>query len=147
MGAERTTHRPAALWVLVAIIALLAIGGFQGGVSFIADPTGASLGAKLSWLERTPVSDFMLPGLFLAGVLGIGGLALIVGLVAHRRWAWDGTIALGAVLLVWIGYELLVLPMTSGLQFAMALVGLALVLLPFLPSLRRWYGAEGGDRR
>jgi hypothetical protein len=51
------THRPRALWGLVALLGLLVVSGFDGGLAFVTDPAGASLGAKLSWLEHTPVSD------------------------------------------------------------------------------------------
>ncbi len=77
-------HRPRALWLLVALLGLLVVTGFDGGLSFVTDPTGASLGAKLSWLDRSPVSDFLLPGLFLLVTYGIGGLALIAGLALDR---------------------------------------------------------------
>jgi hypothetical protein len=112
MAAEATTmrtRRPATVWLEVALLAILSIGGFVGGVAFVTDPTGASLGAQLAWLEKTPVSDFLLPGLFLLIVYAIGSVVLIGGLVwrpapgvlgrvdatLHHHWAWVGTIAMG----------------------------------------------------
>jgi len=57
--------RPGALWPLLGAMAFLSLGGFYGGLSFIADPSGRALGADPSWLDRRPVGDFPLPGLFL----------------------------------------------------------------------------------
>jgi hypothetical protein len=147
------TSRPKALWALVVLLGLLAAGGTEGGLSFVVDPTGASLGAKLSWLEHTPVSDFLLPGLFLLVVYGVGGLVLMAGLIRrsspgplHRvdqalghHWAWAGAIALGMLLVIWIAYELAVIPETTFLQPALIVIGLFIAGLPLLPSLRRWF--------
>jgi CDP-diglyceride synthetase len=151
----KRTHRPGAVWTLVAMLALVATG-LPAGISFMVDPGGAGLGAKLSWLERTPVSDFFLPGLFLSLVYGVGSLLLIVGLVwrpspgpLHRldarlghHWAWVGTIAMGIVLVAWVVYELVVLPETMPLQYVMIGLGLLLVALPSLPSMRGWYAVR-----
>ena len=74
-------RRPIALWPLVATMGSLCVGGFVGGIAFVSDPTGASLGARLAWLDKTPVDDFFLPGLFLLGVYAIGTLIAIAGLI------------------------------------------------------------------
>src|SRR6186713_84256 len=102
MRTRRRIRRPAAVWLVVALLAFLAIGGLGGGVAFVTDPTGATIGARLSWLQETPVSDFLLPGLFLLVVFAIGSVALIAGLLWrpapgllgrigatwHHHWAW-----------------------------------------------------------
>jgi len=153
---KRVVRRPRALWALVPLVGILSAGGFYGGIAFVTDPTGASLGAKLTWLDRTPVSDFTLPGLFLLAVYGIGGLAVIVGLllktspgplgrldrVIGYHWSWAGSIALGAVLVVWITYELVVLPETTFLQPVLIVIGLLIAGIPFLRSMRHWYAAD-----
>ena len=146
-------RRPGALWALVPLLGILSAGGFDGGLSFVTDPTGASLGAKLTWLDRTPVSDFRLPGLFLLVVYGIGALAVIAGLMMKSspgplarldrilgyHWSWAGSIALGAGLVLWIAYELVVMPETTFLQPALIVIGLLIAGIPFLPSMRHWY--------
>ena len=76
----RRERRPIPLWPLLGVMGFLSIGGVVGGVSFVVDRSGAGLGAKLSWLEQTPVSDFLLPGLFLLVVYGIGSAILMAGL-------------------------------------------------------------------
>ena len=154
-----SSPRPWQLWPLLGLLGLLSVGGFIGGLSFVGDASGAGLGAKVSWLQETPVSDFFLPGLFLLGVYGIGSLILMVGLVwrmpagplSHRgakrgsRWAWIGTIVQGATLVIWILYEFVVLPDQTLLQPILIGVGLVMVLLALMPSVRRFYtnGASG----
>jgi hypothetical protein len=143
----RASRRPPALWALVVPMAFLSIGGAYGGLSFLADRTGSGLGADPSWLEGTPVGDFLLPGLFLFGVYGIGAAVLIGGLIWRRpawalwsrHWSWLGTIGMGAILIAWIVYELLIFDDRMILQPILITVGLAMIAIPLLPSMRRSY--------
>lgn len=157
---ERTRAfiRPRLLWPLLGLLVLLSLGGFIGGLSFVRDQSGADLGAKLSWLQKTPVDDFFLPGLFLLGVYGIGSLLLMAGLAWRwspgpvrrldarlgHHWAWIGTIGQGAALMIWILYEFVVLPDQMLLQPILIGVGLLMVALSSMPSMRRFY-ANGGS--
>ncbi len=148
--------RPRALWPLLAMMGILSIGGFIGGISFVADPTGDGIGAHISWLDQTPVSDFLLPGLFLLVVYGLVPLLLMCGLVWRfspgflrrlngrigHQWSWAGTIAVGSVLMIWIVYELTVLPERMVLQPILLAVGALMVAIPLLPSMRRYCAAK-----
>ena len=156
-----SSSRPWQLWPLLGLLGFLSLGGLIGGLSFVLDSSGAGLGANVSWVQETPVSDFFLPGLFILGVYGIGSLILMVGLVWRmpagppphrdakrgRRWAWIGTIAQGATLVIWILYEFVVLPEQILLQPILIVVGLLMVLLALMPSVRRFYtsGESGED--
>ena len=147
-----SSPRPWQLWPLLGLLGFLSLGGFIGGLSFARDASGAGLGAHVSWLQETPVSDFLLPGLFILGVYGSGSLILMLGLVWRtpagpphhrdaergRRWAWIGTIAQGATLVIWILYEFVVLPEQILLQPILIGVGLLMVLLALMPSVRRF---------
>jgi hypothetical protein len=158
------TRRPATVWLEVTLLTFLALGGFVGGIAFVTDPTGASIGAQLAWLEKTPVSDFLLPGLFLLGVYAIGSLILITGLLwrpapgvlrrvdraFRHHWAWIGTIAMGATLVVWILYEFTIFSERMVLQPILLGVGVAMVATCAVPSIRRYYAIppiHGGDPR
>ena len=159
-GAEVRPERPFALYPLVLLIGVLSIAGFIGGWSLVTDPTGEAMQADLAWLEGTPVSDFLLPGLFLFFVYGLFGVSVIAGLWTRRsfgplrtldrhsghHWAMWGAIAIGTVLVAWIAYELVVIPDVIWLQPALMGVGLAIVGLTLLPSLRA-YGREPSGLR
>jgi hypothetical protein len=156
--AEHRAHRPAAVWPLLGAMGFLALGGVVGGVAFLTDPTGASLGASPSWLDETPVHDFVLPGLFILGVYAIGTIALITGLLwrpspgpladLDRRigftWAWLGTILEGSVLVLWIVYEFTLFEERIALQPILLGVGLAMIAIPSLPSMRDHYRVGKG---
>jgi hypothetical protein len=147
------------LWPLLGLLTLLSGGGFIGGLSFVGDRSGADLGAELSWLQMTPVHDFLLPGLFLLCVYGIGSLLLMAGLAWRwspgpvrrlnaglgHHWAWIGAIGQGATLVTWILYEFVVLPDQMLLQPILIGVGLLMVVLALMPSMRRFYATGAGD--
>ena len=152
------------MWLEIGLLAFLAIGGFVGGLAFVTDPTGASIGARSTWLEETPVSDFLLPGLFLLVVFGIGSLVLISGLLwrpapgvlgridatLHHHWAWLGTIVMGCTLVAWILFELMIFSERMVLQPILLGVGVAMVAICAVPSIRRSYAippVPGGDPR
>jgi hypothetical protein len=149
------------VWLEVALLGLLSIGAFVGGVSFVLDPTGRALGAQLKWLEQTPVTDFLLPGLFLLLVFAIGSVLLIAGLLwrptpgvldridarLRHHWAWVGTIAMGATLVAWILYEFTLFPDRIALQPILIGLGLALIALAALPSMRRYAAVPGATAR
>jgi len=161
MRTRRPAGRPRAVWIEVGLLAFLATGGLVGGTAFVTDPTGASIGARLTWLEKTPVSDFLLPGLFLLVVYVLGSLALIAGLLwrpapgvvrrldaaLHHHWAWVGTIAMGATLVAWILYEFTIFPERMVLQPLLLCVGAAMVALCAAPSIRRYYAVPPLPRR
>jgi hypothetical protein len=152
-------RRPRALWSLLTAMGFLSIGGFVGGVSFVVDRTGAGLGMKVAWLEQTPVSDYLLPGVFLLAVYAIGSLVLMAGLTwrwspgplaaLDRRlgyhWSWAGTIVVGAVLVGWIIYQFTVIPGVIALQPIMIVAGVVMVAIPLLPSVRRHYRTVAYD--
>ena len=158
-GAEVRRARPLALYPLLLMIGTLSLAGLFGGWSLMTDRTGGSLQADPAWLERTPVNDFLVPGLFLFLVYGLFGLVLIWGLWTGRsfgaltrldrrtghHWSWWGAIALGSILVAWIAYELFVIPEVIWLQPALAVMGLAIVGLALLPSTRA-YGGRPSDK-
>jgi hypothetical protein len=151
-----SSRRPRLLCPLLGPLGMLSLGGFIGGHSFVRDRTGAELGANLTWLQKTPVDDFFLPGLFLLGVYGIGSLLLMVGLAwrwspgPFRRvdarlgyhWSWIGAIGQGGVLVAWILYEFVALPDQMLLQPIPIGVGVLMIALSLTPSLRRFYATS-----
>ncbi len=141
------------MWVLSVLLIFLALTGVGGGVLLLQDPTGASLQLEPEWLLNTPFVDYFVPGLILFFVFGVGSLVLLYALwelpkvdflarltkFTHEHWAWDFTVLLGVVLLVWLVAQIALLPALSPIQPVMLVVALALIVLPLLPAMRRFY--------
>ena len=87
------------LGVLQMFIGLGAVGG---GLGLVLEPNGANLGIPLELLKNSPFSTYLVPGIVLLMVNGLGSL---VGAVASFKRYWcagEIAIALGLFLVVWI---------------------------------------------
>ncbi len=144
--------RPPALWPLLFLLVFLAVGGLYGGIAMLTDPAGGSLGLT-DVLPLLPVSNYVLPGVFLLIVMGLAPLALSYGLLvrpgwnwartlsrwSRHHWAWTGTLGLGVTLAMWLMVQGLLIGFRWPIQYITAADGFLSVLLVLLPSMRKFY--------
>lgn len=83
----------------------IGIGAVAGGLSLILDPSGESLGTPIQLLERTPFVTFLVPGIVLFAVNGLGSLVGAVASFAKHRYAGEMALALGVFLVAWIAVQ------------------------------------------
>jgi endonuclease/exonuclease/phosphatase family metal-dependent hydrolase len=145
-------RRPKALVALVVVQLFQALGGLAGGAVLIASPDGHLMKMPLSNLDGSPFRDFLIPGIILFVVLGMGPLAAALVLVRrprsatlervnpfpHEYWGWTLSGAIGAGLVIWIAVETLIVPY-SFLQPFYAGVGIVIIALTLVPSVRAYY--------
>ncbi len=84
---------------------LVGLGAVAGGLSLVLDPSGASLGTPIELLEKTPFATFLVPGIVLFTVNGLGNLGGAVASFTRRRYAGEIAVALGAFLVAWIAVQ------------------------------------------
>jgi len=144
--------RPATLWILVFWLLFLALGGLYGGIAMLLDPSGGSL-QMTEVLLLLPVPNYVLPGLFLLGIMGMFPLFLVYGLLVRPNWlwtefilsrtqyhwAWIGTVSLSIVLAIWLIVQGLLIGFQWPIQYVTAINGLLILLFAFLPSIRKFY--------
>jgi hypothetical protein len=82
--------------------AFIGVGAVAGGLALVLDPSGEGLGMPLELLEETPFATFLIPGIILLVVNGLGSLAGAIASFARRRYAGHAAVALGAFLVAWI---------------------------------------------
>ena len=82
--------------------AFIGVGAVAGGLGLALDPSGGNLGMPLQLLDKTPFADFLVPGIVLVVVNGLGSLAGAVASFTRRRYAGHAAMALGSFLVVWI---------------------------------------------
>jgi hypothetical protein len=80
----------------------IAIGAIGGGMGFIFTPDGSALKVPLDMLANTPFKDFLIPGIVLFTVNGVGNL--IAGILTWKknRLYPLAAILLGLFMLGWI---------------------------------------------
>jgi hypothetical protein len=140
--------RPATIKWLAALLGLLTVGALQGGIAMLADPL-QPLGMPVSYLDGTPIDDYVLPGLFLLGIaaaclITIAGLlfqwdwkwaAPIERRIGHR-WPWLAALATGGVLLIFEIIELFLVPFHPVMHPLLIVGSLAIMTLVLTPSAR-----------
>ena len=82
--------------------ALIGFGAVGGGLGLITDPSGGNLGIPLELLEDTPFATYLIPGIVLFTVNGLGSLVGAVASFRRYRYAGETAMALGAFLVAWI---------------------------------------------
>ncbi len=125
----------------IAFLVLLGVGALAGGVSLVAKPDGSVMQFDPAILAGSPFSDFLVPGLILGGLFGIGALAVVVMGLRHSPLAPFLAFALGCAQMIWIIVELAIIKDMSFLHptfFAVGLV-IALAAVPWgWPALQAW---------
>ncbi len=144
--------RPGAVWFLIVLLVLLAVGAFIGGGAFMLAPDGHLIQMPISHLEKSPFVDFLIPGILLFTFLGIYPLAVAYSLwklpawrwpdrlnpFKRIHWSWAGSLAAGVIVIIWITVEVLWVPF--GLVHILFFVwGAVLLILTLLPAVRRYY--------
>ena len=147
-----TTRRPAALVALIVVQLCQAIGALGGGAVLVASPKGAIVNMPPSYLGGSPFSDYLIPGIILFVVLGIGPLVVAWALIRQPRsaaleavnpfrreyWGWTLSGVIGVGLVIWIAVEVLIIPF-NVLQPFYGAVGIVIILLTLAPRVREYY--------
>ena len=129
LPADRRIERPGYAWIAIALEVFTAVGAIPVGISMLTDTTGRSVGLPGGWIEATPFGSYLVPGLYLLFVNGVGMLVAAGLGVARHRWASWLTAILGTGLVIWIVVQVVVMPETSLLQALFGATGLALVAI------------------
>ena len=127
----------------VVLEILLSIGALGGGLVLMIAPRGEIMPLPLSALAGSPFDTYLVPGLILFGVLGLG--PLVAACLAWRRHPLAPTAAfvVGVGLLIWVAVEVAIIGYSNEppLQAIYGILGVAIVLVAF-----RWHLGVGLPR-
>lgn len=149
-------RRPWSVWAIVGLLVFTGLGALMPGWAMVTDPSGQSLGMSVEWLRNPLFPDFLVPGLFLAAVIGIGGLIVAMLFLLQWDWAWGQklnpframhwtwtlTLLQGLVITLWIVIQYFSMDRASYLQATFLAIGLAIILLLFEPRLHRYFSVR-----
>ena len=127
-------HRGIRLTLLLvqAFVALTALaGGAVLMISALSEGFSSSWTPPSEYLEGSPFSSYLVPGLILAVVIGGGHVFAFAELERHRPWALLAAAAAGFALLIWIFVQMAVIPFSvlQAVYFGAGLLEIGLVLL------------------
>ena len=109
---------------LVGLHLFNALSAVGGGIALIA----GGLGVPTTLLRHTPFDSFVVPGIFLAAVIGGSATIGATALLAHWRRGLVISAAAGAVMVGWILGETLLVEGFSWLQGLYLLTGSIVVI-------------------
>ena len=81
---------------------LIGLGAVGGGLLLILDPSGSNLGIPIELLKSTPFLTYLVPGIVLLVVNGLGSLVGAAASFTRHRFAGETAMALGVFLVAWI---------------------------------------------
>jgi hypothetical protein len=81
---------------------LIGLGAVGGGLALILEPSGSNLGIPLELLKSSPFSTYLIPGIVLLMVNGLGSLVGAATSFTRHRYAGETAMALGIFLVAWI---------------------------------------------
>ena len=109
--------------------AFTALGAIPAGIAYLLDTTGKEMGVTTELLANSPLTSFLLPGLFLLLVNGFGN-AVGAWLSFRRKPAAGITgLVLGILLALWILIQVAWIGLSSFLQPLFLGVGICNALL------------------
>jgi hypothetical protein len=138
--------RNPARWVCLGLLAFLGLGALAGGVALVAKPDGSVMHLPLSYLEGSPFPDFLVPGLILGGLFGVGSYVVAWLGWRNTRPAPFLAFAIGCAMMIWIVVELAIIKDLSFLHPLFFCVGLAIAAMAVpwgWPTFRGWRTGRG----
>lgn len=117
--------------LLVILLVFLSLSGLFG-IFFLIDPYGEMVGIPINLLDKLPIDTFILPGLFLIIVYGIGSSVITFGLIRQLFWAPTVGLLLGLVLIGWISGQIILWGEPMFLQYLYFSIGTAIFVLSLI---------------
>jgi hypothetical protein len=141
---------------LTFLLGFLGVGAIGGGGLLIVSPSGRLLGAPLSILETSPFTDFLIPGILLFTVIGVGPLWLVRALLKKpesalaeslncfkdMHWSWSYTIYIGFVLIIWIHVQEVLISSVHFLHSFYMGLALLIIFVTQLSGVKKIYKKE-----
>jgi hypothetical protein len=87
---------------LGALQVFIGLGAVAGGLGLVLKPGGENFGMSIEALKNSPFSTYLVPGIVLLVVNGLGSLVGAAASFARYRRAGDTAMVLGVFLVAWI---------------------------------------------
>ena len=94
----------------------IGMGALSGGLPMILTPNGGSSGLNTDILQNTPFTNFLIPGILLFTINGIGSLVGAYFSLKFKKQTGFFGIFLGIALIIWIITQMYLLGFVSWLQ-------------------------------
>lgn len=133
MHLKKTNQKFKTVILLTAILqAFNGLSGLAGGFGLIANPDGEALTMSTDWLQSTPFTNFLIPGIVLFTFNGLGNIAGFIATLRKHHIAAHIATAFGLIMIVWITAQVSWIGYKSFLQPLYFSTGLCQFVLGFI---------------
>lgn len=115
--------------IAIVLLAVVGLNAAVAGILFIAEPSGAAMGMSTGYLKQAPFRSYLIPGIILLMTQGVSALLVMIGILRRYNRAGLLVMAQGALLAGWIVIQMIMVRDMNGLQVAMLLTGMLLMIL------------------
>ncbi|MEI2401517.1 hypothetical protein [Niallia taxi] len=111
------------------LLLLVGISAVAAGIGLVFKPNGSSLGMSVELLADSPFQSFLIPGIILFIINGLGSFSGAI--LSFKRHALSGivTIVLGFAMIIWISVQIYWIGWMNWMQTFFFLVGIIEVIL------------------
>jgi len=150
-------RRPRTLYVEMLCLIFLSVSAIAGGGGLLLDVSGGAMHMPLNMLEGSIFPNYLIPGLFLFTVFGLGSLLaayilwarprfVLLGQIlrwTHEYWGWSIPFILGIALILWIVIQSVTIRTFHPTQVVYGSLGLIIAALTLRQSMRDYYRRSG----
>jgi hypothetical protein len=144
--------RPFEIFILYFFLLILAFNGLVAGAMLVLRPDGSLIKMDPTWLDKSPFSSFLVPGILLFLFNGVLPLLCFAGsvwgfrsklfdrlnLYPEKHWSWAFTLYSGFGTLIWIIVQQLITQYFI-LQPIILIFGIVILILNLLPRVIRFH--------
>ena len=117
--------------ILFILISIVAITAFLSGLVMIINPDGSVFNLSPGLLENTPFSNYRIPGLLLALLVGGVNLTALFFIMQRHPGRYNWAIAGSFMISIWILVQLLLIQAAHWLQFIYLGIGVLIILIAY----------------
>lgn len=115
--------------ICIVLLLVNGLGALYGGFLLMLDPSGSKMQMPLSYLERSPFSNYLIPGIILFIVNGLFSLVTIITILCKSVHYYWFVIIQGLLLSGWILVQIILLRIFyAPLHATFLIIGLCLIV-------------------
>lgn len=116
----------------IVMLFITSIGALVAGYSLITDPSGNGLKLPLQYLDHSPFTNYLIPGLILFSVIGLFGVIVLLSVILRMKNFEILQLVYGILLTGWIVIQVFLLQFTYYLHYIFGGIGLFMIALGLL---------------
>lgn len=114
--------------ILFFLHALTGVGAMAGGMAAILNPS-SPLGMPATTLKNSPFSNFLIPGIILFTIVGLGNVISAVTIYMKSRFQGYISCTFGGALVIWIVVQCIMIKAVVFLHVLFFIIGLIQAIL------------------